>query len=494
VSHIFIAHVEEDAVIALKIALALEEAAYKTWCYEIDTIPGQSYILRTGESVAQSEAVVVIISPHSLGSSQVTKEVVRAHESSKSFIPILVDISHAEFQLRQPEWQEAIGSAASIRIPQEGVEAIIPLITEGVSLLGIKPGPKVDDARVNRIQKTLDELNASPTGTRVKTAPVVAPAPKRAKSGKPLIISLASVAVIIILLAVLLPRLNKSGNQSPPPSTSSTTPFVSSNTPTTTAPTTPSATTPKAPVSSTTPPSSATTPVVTTPAPKPDLVIQDITWTPKSPNLGSDVTFTIVVVNKGMGESAASHVAYYIDDTFIDTLVVNFLDSGSTGKVPFTWKTESGTHKIKAVADFNNSVNESDETNNEKEINLSGVTAPDLIIQDITVTPTNPLISKDFLFTVTVKNQGNGAAGKFSIYFYINGSECSSFDISALYAGQTTTAVLQCVGYGWSWSPGGTWRSDKGTYILQATTDGGNSVMESDETNNSKSLTFTVSG
>lgn len=38
-SHIFISHVEEDADIALEIALGLEEAAYKTWSYETDSIP-----------------------------------------------------------------------------------------------------------------------------------------------------------------------------------------------------------------------------------------------------------------------------------------------------------------------------------------------------------------------------------------------------------------------------------------------------------------------
>ena len=71
---------------------------------------GTSYILRTGEAVAQSEAVVVIISPDSLSSSQVTKEVVRAHESGKDFLPILQGISHVEFQQRQPEWREALGA------------------------------------------------------------------------------------------------------------------------------------------------------------------------------------------------------------------------------------------------------------------------------------------------------------------------------------------------------------------------------------------------
>jgi hypothetical protein len=488
VSHIFIAHVEEDAEIALKIALALEEAAYNTWCYEIDTIPGPSYILRTGESVAQSEAVVVIISPHSLSSSQVTKEVVRAHESSKSFVPILRDISHAEFQQRQPEWREAIGSAASIRIPQEGVGAIIPLIIEGVKFLGIKPSLKVDTTRANRIHKVLDELSAPPIEQKVKTEPAAMPAPKRATYRKPLLISLASVAIIIIIFAVLLTRLNKGGNQYQPPLTSSTTSLVSSNTPTTTVPTTPSSTKSAAPVSSTTPAPSSTNPVATTPTQKPDLVVQDITWSPQTPNLGNSVTFTCIVVNKGMGKSATSYFAYYIDDQFVNSLAVIPLDSGATGKISFTWKAELGTHKIKTVADFNNSVDESDETNNIKEIIFSNTVAPDLIIQDIMMTPLNPSESQKepLTFTVTVKNQGNGGTGQFQVYFYKNGDYAGQYSIDVLPTGQTTTVIWSHTIYyymGWG----------QGLYIFKVVADGGNSVLESDKTNNSKSLNFTIS-
>jgi len=97
-SHIFIAHVEEDADVALNIALGLEKAGYRTWFYELDSIPGASYLIQTGQAVEQSSAVVLVISSNSLSSSQVTKEVVRAHESGKHFIPVLRDITHPEFQ------------------------------------------------------------------------------------------------------------------------------------------------------------------------------------------------------------------------------------------------------------------------------------------------------------------------------------------------------------------------------------------------------------
>jgi len=105
-SDVFISHVEEDAEIALEIAFGLEEAGYTTWCYEVDNIPGPSYLIQTGQAVEEAKGLVLIISPHSLSSRQVTKEVIRAHETGKEFIPVLQDITHIEFQNRQPEWRD----------------------------------------------------------------------------------------------------------------------------------------------------------------------------------------------------------------------------------------------------------------------------------------------------------------------------------------------------------------------------------------------------
>jgi hypothetical protein len=138
-SDVFISRVEEDGDIALEIAQALEAAGYTAWSYERDAVPGPSYLIQTGRAVEDAQAVVLLISPHSLGSHQVTKEVVRAHESGKPFIPVLRDISHVEFQQRQPEWREAVGAAASTRIPPEGASAVLPRIIEGLKMLGIHP-------------------------------------------------------------------------------------------------------------------------------------------------------------------------------------------------------------------------------------------------------------------------------------------------------------------------------------------------------------------
>jgi len=171
-SDIFIAHVEEDADVALEIAVGLEEAGYTTWCYEVDSIPGPSYLIQTGKAVEASKAVVVVISPHSVGSRQVTKEIVRAHESGKEFVPVLHGITHIEFQNRQPEWREAIGGAASISIPLEGVAGIIPRIVSGLKALDINPRSKTEAARMVQIRKVLGELHGRSILEKAELPPV----------------------------------------------------------------------------------------------------------------------------------------------------------------------------------------------------------------------------------------------------------------------------------------------------------------------------------
>jgi len=46
----------------------------------------------------------------------------------------------------------------------------------------------------------------------------------------------------------------------------------------------------------------------------------------------------------------------------------------------------------------------------------------DLIIKDITWTPTNPSLGETVTFTATIKNQGNGSSSSSRVYFYFDGS------------------------------------------------------------------------
>jgi hypothetical protein len=484
-SHVFIAHVEQDADVALQIALALEEAGYRTWCYEVDSIPGTSYIVRTGEAVEQSLAVVIVISPNSLGSAQVTKEVVRAHESAKHFIPILRDITHAEFQKRQPEWREAIGSATSIRIPGEGVATIVPLVIDGLRALKIHPVSKPDSKRIDLIRKTLSELRSRVISTKgvepLHPAKPVEEAKGRRKT-KLLLIALGSLAVVAIIAVVAIFLSGSFGKEEVVLPNPTPTPAVTQAYPTLTPTPKPTAT----PIST----SSFTSTPTRTPAPTsspatlpttgPDLIILDITWSPKVPSAGQSVSFTVVVTNQGKASAGNFYVYFYVDGSYKDSRSVYSTAAGATTMAYFTWSAETGTHTIKAVADYTDLVAESNESNNALEVAFSGTVIPDLIIQDVVWSPTNPSSGQDVTFTVTVKNQGTGACGGSYTGFYIDGHYQTLYSIGSVYTGQVATALF-------------TWRSaTAGTHIARFVADSNNNVVESDESNNAKEVTLVI--
>jgi hypothetical protein len=174
-SDVFISHAEEDAGVALELARGLQEAGYSTWSYEEDGAPGQSYLLQIDEEIERCQAVVVVISPDSLGSDQVSKEVVRAHEAAKPFIPIRSGISHVEFQQRRREWRMALGAAVSLDVPPEGASAILPRILKGLQKLGVRPSGPGEAAPVPPVRR------GEPPPDR--PAPAVPPPAKRPPIG-----------------------------------------------------------------------------------------------------------------------------------------------------------------------------------------------------------------------------------------------------------------------------------------------------------------------
>jgi len=137
---IFISHVEENRAIAEAIARGLQEQGYEAWSYETDTLPGPTYLSQVVDAIEHASAMILIISPESLGSHQVAREIDVAHEMDRPIIPVLKDITHEKYIQRRPEWRLALGAYTSIAIPSEGVAAIMPRIVRGLEALGSAPG------------------------------------------------------------------------------------------------------------------------------------------------------------------------------------------------------------------------------------------------------------------------------------------------------------------------------------------------------------------
>lgn len=135
---IFISYVEEDGAVAHEIAAGLESQGYSSWYYERDCPAGADYFEETYKAISDCEAMVVLISPRSLPSDQVTREIVRAVESSKATLPLLLEISHDDFTRRRPGWKQAMAAANAMRIPPDRVPTIIPALVAGLSAKGIQ--------------------------------------------------------------------------------------------------------------------------------------------------------------------------------------------------------------------------------------------------------------------------------------------------------------------------------------------------------------------
>ena len=206
-SDVFVSHIAEDAEVALQIALGLEREGFTTWCYEVDSVPGPSYLVQTGAAINRAKVVVLVISPKALESRQVRVELIRAHESDKEFIPVLHKITHIEFQNRQPEWREALGAATSLRIPPDGIAGVLPRVVEGMRALGIAPG-RPSAERLAAIGAALDDVQAGSVpipSEREDLQPITAETPSPSgKTGAPTAARGVRLSVRLAVMMVLL--------------------------------------------------------------------------------------------------------------------------------------------------------------------------------------------------------------------------------------------------------------------------------------------------
>ena len=92
---------------------------------------------------------------------------------------------------------------------------------------------------------------------------------------------------------------------------------------------------------------------------EPDLIIQDISWSPKNPKEGDTITFTVETGNTGAGDAGGFYIYYYIDGSYKERSYVSSLSAGSTITTSFSWTADRcGNVQIKAKADATNVVDE----------------------------------------------------------------------------------------------------------------------------------------
>ncbi len=177
-----------------------------------------------------------------------------------------------------------------------------------------------------------------------------------------------------------------------------------------------------------------------------DLGIQDMVGLPESVSNGTTVNLSINVVNQGSKTSQASTLKYYLsnDETFdaatdqpLGEISVDPIRSGQTATLTpsFVYNAstmgDNGPKYLFLVADSNNSVLESNETNN---MLSRGFTAEAVKPDDIDLILENPeiperwVVGENVTVSVEVFNQGTANAGASALTLYV--SDSSTFDRS----------------------------------------------------------------
>jgi len=110
---------------------------------------------------------------------------------------------------------------------------------------------------------------------------------------------------------------------------------------------------------------------------------------------------------------------------------------------------------------------------------VSADSGPDLVVQDIALSPSDPAIDDTVTITVTVKNQGTALAGQNYLVCYVDSAILATVPVNALQAGTMATATF-------------TWRADGGSHTIKAIADSTDIIIEGNETNNTRTYSITT--
>jgi hypothetical protein len=107
---------------------------------------------------------------------------------------------------------------------------------------------------------------------------------------------------------------------------------------------------------------------------RPDLVVSNITYEPSS-GITSEMTVTMkaTIENIGLQPSAASAATFKVDGTKFQTVSFDALQVGESIIIEAIWDATAGLHSIEVGADWNDTVDELSEDNNNLSVNLPEV-------------------------------------------------------------------------------------------------------------------------
>ena len=204
----------------------------------------------------------------------------------------------------------------------------------------------------------------------------------------------------------------------------------------------------------------------------PDLIPTLLTPTTLCVNRSNEITVT--VKNEG-GSADSFNVSLKHNETLIGINTINMLKAGEEKITGFSWTpTSTGTFNLTAAVDPENTIEESNETNNVKFVNVTvGIALPDLI-PTLLMPPPKIYSNHSNIISATVNNNGFDYAIAFNVSFGADGTVADTASVSGLTAGISTTVSF-------TWTP-----LEPGSYELCVLADCDDEIVEFNETNNER--------
>lgn len=211
----------------------------------------------------------------------------------------------------------------------------------------------------------------------------------------------------------------------------------------------------------------------------PDLVISNIITQPLTPDPGDEVNIQATVRNAGDAAASPSKAMLTIDgSTITPNANVDELDPGQQAAALWTWDASIGVHELEAKVDVGDTVDESDEENNDA--NRSLTVGPDLAVDDLRVTPSSPAAGQPITIEATVSNGGAAIDSGVDLSAAVDGSPVAARTLDGFDAGTIREISL------------GPFNATAGEHQVSVTADPDDAVEEALETNNDRSISVTV--
>ncbi|MEZ8220181.1 hypothetical protein GG496_000348, partial [Candidatus Fervidibacteria bacterium JGI MDM2 JNZ-1-D12] len=208
--------------------------------------------------------------------------------------------------------------------------------------------------------------------------------------------------------------------------------------------------------------------------PAPDLTVTALNISPSS-NLidGQQVEVQVTVANRGGGTNRPITVKLLVDEgNYGEQTIYEGVGANRSQTVTFRHDISAGQRQISAVVDPANSVPETDETNNRRDITLPEIQPPDVAITNLRTHPsTNLSPGMNIQLIATVHNFGGTTARNFAIVFSAAGSNLTGW-VNGLGLNESKEVEV-------------TWRNiPAGQHQIYATIDPYNALPDSNRANN----------